>query len=120
MIGLYAAAGALVVGFGLGWGVHGWKTGAEEAERLQVAQELASEQQRKIEALSAQFETQRAASQARERVVVKEVQRVLEKPVYRNVCLDDDGLRILSDDGAASNARRQLSPAVPSASSPGR
>lgn len=69
---------------------------------------------------SALVETQREQRAVRERVVVKEVERVLEKPMYRSVCLDDDGLRILADDIAASNARRELEPPVPAASSPSR
>lgn len=120
MIAAYVGAGAIVVGFGLGWLVHSWKTEAEEAERQQAAQELAREQQRMVNRASAQHEARREQREARERVVVKEVERVLEKPVYREFCLDDDGLRLLTEDIAASNARRELGPPVPAASSPGR
>jgi hypothetical protein len=120
VIWAYAGAAAIVVGFGLGWQVHGWKTGKEEAVRLRAAQELANEQQRMVNRASAKHEVQRADREIRERVVIREVQRVLEKPVYREQCLDDDGLRILTEDIAASNARRELGSAVPAASSPGR
>lgn len=120
MIAAYVGVGALVVGFGVGWQVHSWKTGAEEAQRQQAAQELANESQRLVSRASAQHETRREQREARERVVVREVQRVVEKPVYREQCLDDDGLRILTEDIAASNARRELAPAVPAASAAGR
>jgi hypothetical protein len=120
VIAAYVAGAALVAGIGLGWTVADWRADARELQRVQAQKEVADEQQRMVSQASARFETQREQRGARERIVVKEVQRVLEKPVYRNVCLDDGGLRILSDDIAASNARRQLGPALPSASSPDR
>lgn len=120
MIAAYVGAAALVAGIGVGWTAANWRADAREAERVQAAQDLAREQQRMVSRAAAQFESQRTQRDARERVVVREVERVLEKPVYRNVCLDDDGLRILTEDTATSNARRQLEPALSSASSPGR
>lgn len=120
MIAAYVGVAAVVAGFGLGWSVADWRADARELQRVQAAKELADEQQRMVSRASARFEAQREQRGARERVVVREVERVLEKPVYRNVCLDDDGLRVLADDIAASNARRELGPPVPGASAPGR
>lgn len=37
------------------------------------------------------------------RTITEEVERVIEKPVYRDVCLDDDGLRILRSAVAGAN-----------------
>jgi hypothetical protein len=114
-------AGALVVlatGFTGGWQVRGWKATADERERQEAQVELERMQRRRAAMAAEQYETGRAAAGVRERTVVKEVRRVVEKPVYRDVCLDADGLRILTDDAAASNARRQLAPAVPPASGP--
>lgn len=45
--------------------------------------------------------------------VQKEVDRVVEKPVYSNVCLDDDGLRILADGIKARHTGGEPKPAVP-------
>jgi hypothetical protein len=116
----YVAVFALATGIGLGWSVADWRADARNLQRVQAAKEVADEQQRMVSRASASFETQREQRGARERIVVKEVERVLEKPVYSVACVDDVGLRILADDIAASNARRQLGPALPSASSPGR
>jgi hypothetical protein len=120
VITAYVGAATLAAGIGLGWSVADWRADARELQRVQAANDLADEQQRMVSRASASFETQREQRGVRERVVAKRVMDVLEKPVYRNECLDDDGLRLLADDIAASNARRQLGPALPGASGPGR
>ena len=51
--------------------------------------------------------------------ITQEVERVVEKPVYRDVCFDDDGLRLI---GAAISGRASASepaPAVPGPAEPG-
>ena len=51
--------------------------------------------------------------------ITQEVERVVEKPVYRDVCFDDDGLRLI---GAAISGRAAASepaPAVPGPAEPG-
>jgi len=53
------------------------------------------------------------------RDVIKEVQRVVEKPVYRNVCLDPDGLSVIGDALArAYNDPGEPGNAVPKAAAP--
>lgn len=53
------------------------------------------------------------------RDVIKEVQRVVEKPVYRNVCLDPDGLSVIGDALArAYNDPGESGNAVPKAATP--
>lgn len=53
------------------------------------------------------------------RDVIKEVQRVVEKPVYRNVCLDPDGLSVIGDALArAYNDPGEPGNAVPKAATP--
>lgn len=120
MLWHYAAAGlaALAVGFTSGWQVRSWKADADEQDRAEMQAKAAHAQRERADRAAEQYETGRATAEARERVVVKEVRRVVEKPVYRDVCLDADGLRVLADDVAASNARRRLAPAVPAASAP--
>ena len=53
------------------------------------------------------------------RDVIKEVQRVVEKPVYRNVCLDPDGLSVIDDALArAYDDPGESGNAVPKAATP--
>jgi hypothetical protein len=120
VIAAYVAGAALVAGIGLGWSVADWRADARNLQRERSEALALQGRQRGIQAASERLEAQREQRGARERIVVKEVERVLEKPVYSVACVDDAGLRILADDIAASNARRQLGPTLPSAYSPDR
>jgi hypothetical protein len=118
VIAAYAAAGALAAGLATGWAVRDWKAGADDAEALQAARDIAQEQQRMVNQASARYQVHRADAAQRERIVTKEVRVVLEKPVYRESCLDDDGMRILTEDIQAANARRGFGKSLPIASAP--
>lgn len=61
---------------------------------------------------SARYEGRRAQLQQHARVITKEIDRVVEKPVYRDMCLDADGLRILSAAIAGATDPGQPAPAV--------
>lgn len=65
----------------------------EVSERLKAAALEHAEHARKS---SAAYQVQKAAREQKERVRYVQVQKIVEKPVYRNVCLDADGLRELN------------------------
>ena len=68
---------------------------------------------------STRYEGRRAERQQHARVITKEIDRVVEKPVYRDgLCLDADGLRVLSAAIAGTTDSGQPAPAVPTASAP--
>lgn len=115
---LAGAAVALAGAFAGGWQVRAWKAGADDTARAEAVVQDAIRRAEIIDRSAERFEQGEAAAAVRERIVIQEVERVVEKPVYREQCLDDDGLRILAGDIAASNARRGLAPALPAASSP--
>lgn len=71
----------------------------EVSERLKAAAIEHAEHARKS---SAAYQAQKAAREEKERVRYVQVQKIVEKPVYRNVCLDADGVSIVNaaiDDG---------------------
>lgn len=43
-----------------------------------------------------EYQSTRAAAEQEEKIRYVEVQKIVERPVYRNVCLDDDGLQELN------------------------
>lgn len=45
---------------------------------------------------SAAYQTGKAAREEKERVRYVQVQKIVEKPVFRNVCVDSDGLSIIN------------------------
>jgi hypothetical protein len=106
------AALALLGGLGTGWQMRSWLEGKHEAERLQLAAQDARRRAEHGDAAAVRNEQGQAVQEARERVVTREVQHVVEKPVYRNVCIDADGLRILADDIAAANSTSIAASAV--------
>lgn len=46
--------------------------------------------------LSAVYQTGKAVREEKERVRYVQVQKIVEKPVFRNTCLDSDGLSIIN------------------------
>ena len=65
----------------------------EVSERLKAAAIEGNEHARKS---SAAYQAQKAAREEKERVRYVQTLKIIEKPVYRNVCLDADGLRELN------------------------
>lgn len=104
---------ASAASFAAGWQVRAWKAGADDAERIELEAADARQRARAMDRAAEGYEGRRAAAQARAVATAPEERRVTENPAYAAVCLDDDGLRLLADDAAASNARRQLAPALP-------
>lgn len=97
MIYTHAAAVAvgLAIGFSGGWLTQGWRWDSAELARQQKMKTDALAQVRQIDKASEGYEVDRAATKTEFTTITKEVERVIEKPVYRNVCFDDDGLRQL-------------------------
>ncbi len=60
---------------------------AESSARERIAQQHA------IDA-STQLEVARAKVQVRYKTITKDVERIVERPVYRSVCFDADGVRL--------------------------
>jgi hypothetical protein len=112
--------GAAVAGAGA-WQVQNWRHGALEAERLE---QTAKEQARRVDRIdgaAAGHERDKAEIRTEFITITEEVERVVEKPVYRDVCLDADGLRVLSDAIAGAGAAGEPARAVPgSGAAPGR
>ena len=65
---------------------------AQIAKIEQAQQKALIEQQNIANKVSADYETERAEQQVRTQVVYKTVEKIVNRPVYRNVCLDDAGL----------------------------
>lgn len=113
------AAGLLIAAFLGGWQVATWRSDSIQAsadrQRAQDAQKAAKVADRAAEAFEASQQAAKDRGAAANRRVLDEVQ----KPDARAACLSDDGLRILSDLAASSNAARQLAPALRAASGAG-
>ena len=62
---------------------------AIERQHLKVL----TDKQNKINKVSADYEQLKSEQRVKVETVIREVQKIIEHPVYNNVCIDDDGLR---------------------------
>lgn len=110
---LYAIAALclafLAAGSAGGWNARGWKCSADDQQRRDNEAETARLRAKRVDGAAEQLEQKKAAGDIRWRTVVKEVAHVVEKPVYRTACLDDDGLRLIA---AEVGARAASQPAA--------
>lgn len=107
-------AACLVAGFGAGWQVQAWRYTAAQAdqaaEQAQAVQQAASQ----ADAAASGHEATKERIRVEFQTVYRDVERVVEKPVYRDVCLDDDGMRVLRA-AIAGTAASEPASAVPGA-----
>ena len=66
---------------------------AEISNRLKDA---AIEKAKQDRELSASYQTGKAVREEKERVRYVQVQKIVEKPVFRNVCVDSDGVSVIN------------------------
>lgn len=66
---------------------------AEISGRLKDA---AIEKAKKDRETSAAYQTGKAVREEKERVRYVKVQKIVEKPVFRNICVDSDGLSVIN------------------------
>lgn len=72
---------------------------AEISGRLKDAAIKKAEEDRKT---SAVYQAEKAVREEKERIRYVEVQKIVERPIFRNVCIDSDGLSVINaaiDDG---------------------
>ena len=113
-----ALIGAAVAGTAV-WNIQSWRHDSAElaAQVNQRATERLQRQNSNTAAVAHESDKVRIETEYRD--VIKEVQRVVEKPVYRNVCLDPDGLSVIGDALArAYNDPGEPGNAVPKAATP--
>lgn len=98
--------GALAI-FAAGYKLADWRASSTLLAQVQAAQEKYKEEAERSAQLGKDLEEERGRQKIVYRDVVKEVTRVVERPVYRSDCIDDDGLRLANRalDGATTPAR---------------
>ncbi len=93
---LIAAGVALVLAFGAGWWLCGLQVKAATVDQTKAqAQADVKQSQRTSEAVQTHAEA-KVKTEIRYVTTVKEVEKLVERPVYLERCMDDDGLRVLN------------------------
>lgn len=79
------------------WKVQSWRFDAQDKQRIEAQLEHQRLNEKAASAASTGFEQDRAKNENRTRTVFVEVDKIIDRPVYRTVCVDADGLRQLND-----------------------
>ena len=126
---LIAAAAAFAAGVWIGHGmtaaIYRKDIIAEQAAKIEAVKQAADAVQAAAVAANQHAEELEKARAQREivyRTITQQVDKIVDRPVYRNVCLDDSGLRVINDAlrGEASPDTGQPDAAVPGADAAGR
>ena len=88
---------SLVLGFGSGMGLQKLFWIAADKERIENEAKTKENNKEKAHEASVSFEEKRTANEIRYRTVTVTVEKLVDRPVYINQCLDDDGLRTLNE-----------------------
>lgn len=88
---------AFLFGLGIGFVVNDWKRDANDKDRIEQEAKKKDEQVNTAQVASTGFEAKRTDNEIRYRTVTVTLEKVVDRPVYINQCLDDDGLRILNN-----------------------
>lgn len=103
------------------WTVRAWKADADEAAVVKGLHAAVLAQQAAADKSAVQFEVERARLVRKRQVITQEVDRVVERPIYRDgVCLDADGLRLVAAAVDPAASAGEPAPALPAASAAGR
>lgn len=86
------------------------KATAAAAKAQKLAADAYAAQTERLNQVVQQLEDSKNAKQIIYRTITQQVDRVVERPVYRNVCLDDDGLRLIN---AAAAGKAPTDPGKP-------
>lgn len=106
---LQAGLLGMLLGFAGGWQVCDWRNGAAKADRVDRVIQAEKQQEVQVDQAATRYEQAREQVRAEFQIIYRDRDRVVEKPIYRNVCLDADGLRLI---------RRAITDQAESASEP--
>lgn len=110
-----AAAGAIAVagvgGFFFGQDYHAGKVAKRELKSLTTMIAERDAKQARIDVLTGQVAKREQNRQEDVRYVYQQVPKIIRDPVYRNVCISDDGVRLLGEATAIANGQGRGAPA---------
>lgn len=97
---IYTHIAALILGLAVGgigaWNVQAWRADSAELKRTQAAKTAFLRREKEAYAPSVAHEQFKQRERVVYEVITETVDKIIERPVYRNVCIDPDGLRSLN------------------------
>lgn len=107
-----AAIAGAAIAFAGAYQLQEWRYGAIEAKRLSAAVEAEKARDKASYDAATTFEKGRNRVETVFQTITETVETIVDRPVYRNVCFDDDGMRELAR-SIAETAATSTSGAVP-------
>lgn len=108
-----ALIGAAVASIGT-YKVQQWRFDSAELQRVEGEREQQRFREKAATAAGLKFEQDKERIKVVYEAIDKSVREIVERPVYRNICLDDDGLRQLNTAIERTRAPGELAATVPS------
>jgi hypothetical protein len=87
----------VLLGAGVSWKVTSNHYEAKENKESKVALSIYQDKVKQLAELGTKYEAAKNEQRIIYRTIEKKVQQIVERPVYRNECVDDDGLRIITE-----------------------
>ena len=87
---------AIAIGGWGAWQVQSWRQASADLARERAAHAQFRANERTAHTASADYQKESANARVEYRTRWRTVETIVDRPVYRNVCLDDDGLRELN------------------------
>ena len=109
-----AAVIAAAIAFTSGWKVNGWRHDSAEKQRIENTLETARLNAKTADTAATGHESFKENERVIYQTITKTVEKIVERPVYRNSCFDDDGLHQLNAAVTGTEpAASKPAPAVP-------
>lgn len=115
-----AVLAALVMGFAGGWKTEAWHNAANELARTRIEGRDQVKRMDRIDDAAARHESFKKTEEIRYVTRTKIVDRIVDRPVYRSACFDDDGLQLVNAAIAGTDSAGQPASAVPGPATAGR
>jgi hypothetical protein len=110
---LYLIAFMMIVAGATSWKVQDWRYAARDKAAMEQAREDRNRKEKTIDTAATGHEGDKVRIKQVFVPITQEVERVVEKPVYRNICIDADGLRLISSAVLGTVTAGQPARAVP-------
>ena len=94
---LVAAALVATLSFGAGWQVESWRCAARDKTRIEAELKAGVEKAKVTNKASEGYEAKKEEVRIKYVRTTKVVEKLVERPVYRNNCIDEDGLKAINE-----------------------
>lgn len=87
---------AALLSAGAVWRVQDWRYAEKELERQQFEAESRKMRERAVSLASENHEKAKERERVVYKVVTETIERIVDRPVYSNICMDEDGIMAIN------------------------